>query len=72
MNANIEALAKKAGMEDYPGYGVPTLYGDAEIELFAEYLIKDCMDAIYYAAQKADQEQFAKNLIIQLTEHYMA
>lgn len=75
MNKHIEALAIQAGMEDYPVSGTQTLYGEDKIEAFAELLIKDCMNAIFYSAQHADEDTkpnvFAKDLIIKLTEHYM-
>ena len=46
MNERIRELALQAGMEDYPTRGVNTLYGNKEIEKFAELLIQDCIEQI--------------------------
>ncbi|HET8688521.1 MAG TPA: hypothetical protein VFM18_18060 [Methanosarcina sp.] len=42
MNANFKKLAKQAGMEDYPTYGVNALYGEADIEQFAKLIVEEC------------------------------
>lgn len=42
MNEKIKELAIRSGMEDYPTYGVNTLYGDAEITKFAELIVQEC------------------------------
>lgn len=44
MNDKIKELAEQAGMEDYPDRGINTLYGDKEIQKFAELIIKECVD----------------------------
>lgn len=76
MNKHIEALAVQAGMEDYPVSGTQTLYGEDEIEAFAELLIRDCVNSIFLEARNTDGDTapnvFAKDLIIKLTERYMA
>lgn len=42
MNELIKKIAEQAGMEDYPDYGINTLYGDETIEKFAELIVKEC------------------------------
>ena len=42
MNDKIKLLAEQAGMEDYPVRGINTLYGDKEIQKFAELIVQEC------------------------------
>jgi len=42
MNERIKQLAEQAGMEDYPDRGINTLYGDKEIQKFAELIVRGC------------------------------
>jgi hypothetical protein len=49
MNEKIEQLAKQAGMVMYPtGLGIQenTLWGDRNINKFAELIIKECIDCV--------------------------
>ena len=66
MNKAIEQLVDHAGLSDV---------NTKDIEKFAELLIKECMNAIFYSAQRADEytspKVFAKDVIVQLTEHYL-
>ena len=76
MNKNIEELAIQAGMTRTIGGNTPVFVNNGEIEKFAELLIKECMNAIFYSAQRAEidtePKDFAKDVIIQLTEHYLS
>lgn len=67
MNKAIEQLAEQTGLSDA---------NTQDIEKFAEELIKECMNAIFYSAQRADEytspKVFAKDVIVQLTEHYLS
>ncbi len=47
MNNKIKELAIKCGMEDYPTYGVNALYGEQDIEKFANAIIDECMMAVH-------------------------
>lgn len=66
MNKAIEQLVEHTGLTDA---------NSQDVEKFAELLIKECMNAIFYSAQRADEytspKVFAKDVIIQLTEHYL-
>ncbi len=53
MNEKIKDLALKAGMEDYPTYGVNTLYGNKEIENFAELIVKETIKVIQATAAES-------------------
>jgi hypothetical protein len=46
MKERIKQLAEQAGMEDYPDRGINTLYGDKEIEKFAELIVQECIDIV--------------------------
>ena len=46
MNERVKLLAEQAGMEDYPHRGINTLYGDVEIEKFAELIIEECFKIV--------------------------
>lgn len=76
MNKNIEELAIQAGMTRTIGGNTPVFVNDGEIVKFAELLIKECMNAIFYSAQRADEytspKVFAKDVIVQVTEHYLS
>lgn len=78
MNGRIQELATQAGMVMYPtGLGISenTLWGDRNIEKFAEMIIKECVEHIRNKAMLAggkctvvgeDELRLAKNL----AEHF--
>ena len=46
MNEQIKLIALRAGMEDFPIEGVNTLYGNKEIEKFAELIVRECVSTL--------------------------
>jgi hypothetical protein len=61
MNSKIQQLARQAGAEDYPTRGVTCLYGDHEIEKFAQLIIAECISAC--ATSTLGKTQSAESLI---------
>lgn len=70
MNIKIKQIATQAGMEDYPTYGVNTLYGDDEIEKFAKLLILECCKVIEPDDDPVDEINLRCSVIAQIHKHF--
>ena len=69
MNQNIRDIAKQAGIVDF------SIYNEHVIENFANLIIRDCINAVYYESQlkssTPEKLEFAAKVIKTVTEHFL-
>jgi hypothetical protein len=70
MNERIKLLAEQAGMEDYPTEGVNALYGDVTIQKFAELIVGECMEQVWYTREDGINGNVSEVIKDRIKQHF--